>query len=159
MLESKLGSIRFIPKNQRNNSLYSRCSQNARSLRTEYRLISSDAFSKRSGGMDARPSLAYIASNVGDNSVNALSAKRLIVRSGWSCGIRVSKSMNASIVTCGSCSPRTSTTSARDASTLAGAGTSPEEPKQVKVGEFHQTANEASLGPPSASFGFDCEVQ
>jgi len=55
----------------------------ARSLRTEYRLISRLAFSSRSGGIDGRPSSAYSASNNGERlAKGASSAKRLIVRNG-----------------------------------------------------------------------------
>src|SRR5438552_1397985 len=114
--------------------------------------------------MDGRPSRAYIASNVGDRDASASSAKRLMVRSGWSCGIRVSKSMNASIVTCGSCSPRTPTTSARDGSTVSGATTSPEEPPDPKMGVFQHTASgERRLlidrRPPGAAHRFDADDQ
>src|SRR2546428_2167568 len=44
-----------------------------------------------------------------------------MVRSGWSSGTRVVMSMNASMLTCGSCSPRIPTTSLRDGSTVSGA--------------------------------------
>src|SRR5438477_11624712 len=72
-----------MSRNQRQRSWKSSSSQKARSLRTEYRLISNDALSNRSGGMDGRPPVRYIASKVGDSSARARSAKRLIVRSGW----------------------------------------------------------------------------
>jgi hypothetical protein len=38
-----------------------RCSQKAHSLRTEYKLISSEAFSNRSGGVDGRPAVPYMS--------------------------------------------------------------------------------------------------
>ena len=44
-----------MSRNQRNSRWYSNSSQNARSDRTEYSAISSDAFSSRSGGIDGRP--------------------------------------------------------------------------------------------------------
>src|SRR5205807_10300683 len=86
--------------------------------------------------MDGRPHTAYIASNVGDRAAKASSARRLMVRSGWSSGTRVSMSMNASMLTCGSCSPRIPTTSLQDGSTVSGAPISPEEPQTTKVGFF-----------------------
>ena len=85
---SKLGSIRSMSRNQRNSRLYSSSSQKARSDRTEYSAISSDAFSSRSGGIDGRPPSAYISSNTGDRSASASSASRLIARSGWPTGTR-----------------------------------------------------------------------
>src|SRR6266568_403829 len=91
--------------------------------------------------MDGRPHTAYIASNVGDRAAKASSARRLMVRSGWSSGTRISMSMNASMLTCGSCSPRIPTTSLRDGSTVSGAPISPEEPQPTKVGVFHQPAS------------------
>src|SRR5713101_4282959 len=94
--------------------------------------------------MDGRPHTAYIASNVGDRAAKASSARRLMVRSGWSSGTRVSMSMNTSMLTCGSCSPRIPTTSLRDGSTVSGARISPEEPQTTKVGVFHQPANEVA---------------
>src|SRR5436309_7744337 len=90
--------------------------------------------------MDGRPHTAYITSNVGDSVAKASSARRLMVRSGWSSGTRVSMSMNASMLTCGSCSPRIPTTSLRDGSTVSGAPISPEQPQPPKVGVFHQPA-------------------
>jgi hypothetical protein len=56
--------------------------KNVRSLRTEYRVISSDAFSSRSGGMDGRPPARCMRSKVGDTSVRARSTKRLMLRDG-----------------------------------------------------------------------------
>src|SRR5579871_2335685 len=83
--------------------------QKARSLRTENRLISKLAFSSRSGGIDGRPvpSAAYSASNCGESSANAASANCLIVRSGCLAGIRLSGSMNASMLVWGFVRPRT----------------------------------------------------
>ena len=42
--------------------------------------MSSNAFSSRSGGTDARPTLEYIRSNSGDRRCNASSATALMVR-------------------------------------------------------------------------------
>ena len=69
--------------------------------------------------MEARPwpSAAYISSNNGDSSSRAASAKRLIVRSGWSAGISVSGSMNANMLACFLVRPRTVTTSVVAATT------------------------------------------
>jgi hypothetical protein len=64
----------------------------------EYSAIKSEAFSSGSGGIDGRPSLAYILSNVEERSASASSASRLIVRSGCAVGIRSSRPMNAGIV-------------------------------------------------------------
>ena len=80
---SKLGSIRLMSRNHRHSNWKSNSSQNARSLRTEYRLISRLALSNRSGGIDGRPPVRYMASKVGDNSTRARSAKRLMTRNGW----------------------------------------------------------------------------
>ena len=71
-----------MPKNQRNSRLSSNSSQTARSLLTENNPVSSDAFSRRSGGMDGRPTSAYIRSNSGESRSNASSAKALMARSG-----------------------------------------------------------------------------
>jgi hypothetical protein len=81
----------------------------ARSLRTENRLISKLAFSSRSGGIDGRPcpSAAYSRSNCGESSASAASANCLIVRSGCFAGIRLSGSMNASMLAWGFVRPRT----------------------------------------------------
>src|SRR5437868_11448513 len=70
--------------------------------------------------MEARPwpSAAYISSNNGDNSTRAASAKRLIVRSGWSAGINVSGSTNANMLTCFLVRPRTALTSDLGATTV-----------------------------------------
>ena len=67
-------------------------------LRTEYREMSYDAFSSRSGGTDARPTFEYIRSNSGASRSSASSATVLIVRRGWSFGTRSSKSTKSSIV-------------------------------------------------------------
>ena len=64
--------------------------------------MSNDAFSRRSGGTEARPTFEYIRSNSTDRRSNASSAMVLMVRRGWSFGTRSSRSTNASIVTCGS---------------------------------------------------------
>jgi hypothetical protein len=70
--------------------LYSSCSINIRSLRTEYSTWSSSARNRCSGGIDGRPVLAYIPSNRGDNRPKALSVIERIIRSGWSVGTRCS---------------------------------------------------------------------
>jgi hypothetical protein len=91
----------------RNNSLYSSCSQEG--PLTADGVQRSAARPPGAFGWDGWASLqgVHLSSNVGDRAANASSAKRLSVQSGWSCGIRVSKLMNPSIVTCGSCSPHT----------------------------------------------------
>ncbi len=71
-----------MSKNQRNNRLYLSSSQNARSLRTEYRKISNEAFSSLYGGTDALPTLEYMRSNSGDRLSSALSARTLMMRMG-----------------------------------------------------------------------------
>src|SRR6266545_7902599 len=90
--------------------------------------------------MDGRPSSAYMASNTGDRSASASSARYLIVRSGWSSGMRVSTSTNASMLACGSCRPRITTTSVRDGSTLSGQPLRPEEPETPKMSLFQSPA-------------------
>ena len=62
--------------------------------------MSSDAFSSRSGGADARPTFEYIPSNSADRRSNASSATALMVRWGWSFGTRSFRSTNAGIVAC-----------------------------------------------------------
>ena len=54
------------------------------------------------GGIDARPSpsAAYISWNSGDSSSKAASGKSLIVRKGWSAGIRLSGSMKTNMLAC-----------------------------------------------------------
>src|SRR6266545_4312507 len=91
--------------------------------------------------MDGRPSSAYMASNTGDRSASASSARYLIVRSGWSSGMRVSTSTNASMLACGSCRPRITTTSVRDGSTLSGQPLRPEEPETPKMSLFQSPAS------------------
>src|SRR5919109_1164236 len=54
--------------------------------------------------------------------------------------MRVSTSMNASMLTCGSCSPRTRITSTQAGSTVPRHPTSPEEPPESKMSVFQQTA-------------------
>src|SRR5579859_1307867 len=95
---SKLGSIRLMSRNHRHSNWKSNSSQNARSLRTEYRLISRLALSNRSGGIDGRPPVRYMASKVGDNSTSARSAQRLMTRNGWWGGTRSSRSTNANML-------------------------------------------------------------
>ena len=53
--------------------------------------MSSDAFSNRSGGTEARPTLEYILSNSGERRFSASSATVLMVRRGWSLGTRSSR--------------------------------------------------------------------
>src|ERR1051326_3141061 len=77
----------------------------ARSLRTEYSEISSDALSSRSGGIDGRPPAPYISSKTGDSSARARSANCLITRGGWFGATRSSRSTTASIVVCRSRRP------------------------------------------------------
>ena len=60
------------------------CSQSCRSERTENSAARSFAFSSTSGGIDARPDAAYIASRNGDIEASAPSASALMLRSGWS---------------------------------------------------------------------------
>src|SRR5262252_9532244 len=119
-----------ISRNQRNSRWYVSSSQKARSLRTEYRLISRLALSKRSGGIDARPSpsAAYISSNSGDSSSNAASANRLMVRNGWSAGTRASGSTNANMLACFFARPRTAATSVVGATTVPSQPVLPEDP-------------------------------
>src|SRR5919109_258527 len=55
--------------------------------------------------------------------------------------MRVSTSMNASMLTCGSCSPRTRITSTQAGSTVPRHPTSPEEPPESKMSVFQQTVS------------------
>jgi len=59
-------------------------------LRTACSAISKDAFNSRSGGIDGRPTVLYIASNRGDSCASAASAKALMRRSGCPSGTRCS---------------------------------------------------------------------
>ena len=63
-------------------------------------------FSRRSGGIDGRPTLLYIASNVSDNPARISSAIVLMRRSGWSAGIRFSGETTENIEACLSSAPR-----------------------------------------------------
>jgi hypothetical protein len=80
--------------------------QNACSLRTEYRLISRLALSKRSGGIDGRPVLLYIPANVRDSDDNTRSAKTLMARNGWSLGTLCSGLTSENKAACFVSSPR-----------------------------------------------------
>src|SRR5208282_1305188 len=93
-------------RNQRNNRLYSNCSQNIRSLRTVYSAIKSEAFNNRSGGIEGRPTSLYICSTTGESSLSATSASALISLIGWLAGTRCSGFTRVSIVACGRSCPR-----------------------------------------------------
>ncbi|HUP09956.1 MAG TPA: hypothetical protein VMU47_22590, partial [Caldimonas sp.] len=71
-----------------------------------YSAISSEAFSKRSGRIDGRPTALYISSKNGDSSSNAASAICLICRIGCAFGTRFSASITISIARCRRSSPR-----------------------------------------------------
>jgi len=87
---SHTGSSMFNPTNHRNSMLYSSCSVSMRSLRTVYSTCNSRARSSFSGGIDRRPSLAYMRENTCDNCVKIVSVRRRIARNGWSEGTRCS---------------------------------------------------------------------
>jgi hypothetical protein len=107
---SNAGSIMSMSRNHRYKRLYAICSQSCRSLRTVYSAMSSCALSNRSGGIDGRPTDAYIASNVGDSFPNTSSASFLIARIGWSVGTTVSGDISINIDPCCGFSPRMSRT-------------------------------------------------
>src|SRR5215211_2532879 len=69
------------------------------------------AFSRRSGGIEGRPPAAYMRSKIGDSSTSAESASRLMMRRGWSVGMRASRSTKASMLSGGSHRPRIGTSS------------------------------------------------
>src|SRR5450759_4603278 len=71
------------------------------------------ALSSRSGGIEGRPTLAYIVSKVGESSAMARSTTGLIRRMGWSVGTSWSGVKVDSIVTCWSWSARMQRTSSR----------------------------------------------
>jgi hypothetical protein len=62
--------------------------------------------SSRSGGIDGRPTLLYIASNVFESPPRISSAIALMRRSGWSDGIRFSGDTTENIEACLSSAPR-----------------------------------------------------
>jgi hypothetical protein len=76
------------------------------SLRTEYSAISSMPFSSRSGGIEGRPTLLYIASNVGESAAKAPSAKSFSLHRGWSDGTRSAGVLRLNIDVCFVTSPR-----------------------------------------------------
>jgi len=83
-----------MSRNHRNSMSKVIRSHRARSDRTVYRLISTNAFSSRSGGTLGRPPLsagAYDAANVRLIDANASSAIRLIPRSGCPAGTSSSR--------------------------------------------------------------------
>src|SRR5438270_8454931 len=65
---------------------------------------------------------------------------------------RVSTSTNASMLACGSCRPRITTTSVRDGSTLSGQTLRPEEPETPKISLFQGPLRGDVLGPLGARF-------
>jgi hypothetical protein len=71
-----------------------------------YNAISTIALSKRSGGIDGRPTDEYIWSKTGDSSNNAAFASFLIPRSGCVAGTRDSGDISISIDDCLVFSPR-----------------------------------------------------
>ena len=79
---SKPWSMMFRSRNHLNSRSYPSRSQNGRSLRTENSAISRQAFSRCSGGIDARPSWAYIRSKVGESWARAWSTMGLMRRMG-----------------------------------------------------------------------------
>jgi hypothetical protein len=70
--------------------LYSSCSINSRSLRTENSTCTTSARSKCSGGIDGRPVCEYSVLSLRDIACNAASVISRIGRNGWSAGIRAS---------------------------------------------------------------------
>ena len=61
------------------------------------------AFSRRSGGTEARPTCEYILSKSPDMRSRTSSATRLMTLSGWSGGARSSRLTKASMVDTGDC--------------------------------------------------------
>ena len=72
----------FRSRNHLNGRSYSSRSQNCRSLRTENNAVSKQAFSRCSGGIDARPLVAYIRLKMRDSSASARSTMGLMRRTG-----------------------------------------------------------------------------
>src|SRR3990172_214795 len=59
-----------------------------------------------SGGMEGRPTLAYMAVKVGESAVRARSTIGLMARIGWSAGTRASGVTAESMIACWAASPR-----------------------------------------------------
>src|SRR5713226_2166711 len=68
--------------------------------------ISSEALSRRSGGIDGLPVALYIRSKLGDSNCSTASASCLMRRSGWSRGTRCSRFNTINIDRCCRSSPR-----------------------------------------------------
>src|SRR4051794_23041625 len=110
--------------------------------------------------MEARPwpSAAYMSSNNGDNSSKAASAKRLIVRNGWSAGMSVSGSINANMLACFLARPRTAATSVVGAITVLNQLTLPEDPPPAPSQQSARPSSKrlaSNLAKPARLVDFD----
>ena len=103
---SKAGHMMFRIKNHVNSRSYWRRLHNWRSLRIDHRAMSRHPFSRCTGGMEGRPTWAYIWLKVGDSSARVWSTMGLTYRMGWSKGISWSGVTDLRIMACCTALPR-----------------------------------------------------